>query len=153
MTVRGTNAEQVADALGHSRSGTYRIRNGRCVPTIETAAAIAEHLDWPSFLELVKAERTRSCEVCGAPFVDGGRNNTKRSCGIECQRTRHQRIVRGRENIRQSGHLTVARNRLEVYQAAVDDFCRACCPEGVCDRPTCELRPVSPLQLARVRAA
>lgn len=37
--------------------------------------------------------------------------------------------------------------RLDVARVAVDAFCRSCEPDGYCQTPECELRPVSPLPL------
>jgi hypothetical protein len=40
-------------------------------------------------------------------------------------------------------------DRLEGYVSAVENMCRECEPSGECQVPTCPLRSVSPLPLAR----
>lgn len=148
----GMTLRELAAITGISTSNLCRIAHGS-MPTAETARLVAEALDRPGILERAIAARTKVCEVCGASFVDGGRNNTARCCRLECQRTRHQRKVRNVESLSLRGRAEVAENRLELYQSAVERFCLECEPEGMCRDRACGLRPVSPLPLAVRRAA
>jgi len=47
--------------------------------------------------------------------------------------------------------LTTLETMLERHRAAAGAFCRSCEPDGLCQTPTCELRPLSPLPLANDR--
>ena len=153
LAARGMSGKALGDAIGMSHSTVYDILRNDRLPTVPTAALIADALDWPAIARIAQRDRTKTCAVCGVTFVDAGRNGTARSCSPECQTTRYQREVRGVITTSLRGRAEVAENRLRRHQAAVAAFCRGCEPEGTCRDARCPLRIVSPLPLARRRVA
>jgi hypothetical protein len=75
---------------------------------------------------------------------------------VQCGRERWRGQTRRRycsDECRLIAHALGVQPSLSGIQAAVDQFCRACEPEGVCRMPSCQLQPFSPLPLARRGAA
>lgn len=156
LAARGMSGKALGDAIGMSHSTVYDILRNDRVPTVQTAALMADALGWPNLVNIARRDRTKTCEVCGTSFVDAGRNGVARCCGPTCQGTRYQRRVRGSivaDNLR--GRAEVAENRLDLHRRAVAAFCAGCEPESFCRDAECSLRPVSPLPLAdrRLRVA
>jgi hypothetical protein len=147
ITAKGMTIIDVHHETGVSLSALYKIRRGLSVPSIQTAARLAEVLDMPSIGEAALALRTKQCIVCTGTFVDRGRNNTGRCCGQQCSQV--MRVRRERKASEEYfGRLhVIARRRMSTYTRAVLAFCSACEPEGMCRKASCELRPVSPLPL------
>lgn len=124
------------------------LRTGAAMPSLRSAMALAEALDWPTLGEIALRDRSGACVVCDSPFVSNQVGaNTRQYCGKRCRALARNRVVLGRR----SAKSVVMARRLATFQAAVDAFCRGCEPEGLCRTPDCELRPVSPLGLAKMR--
>lgn len=146
---RGVKQRDLAATLGVRDSTVSEWCRGVRFPMLGMAPLIAEHLDAPGVADLIVAGHTLSCVVCARPVVHAQRTRTSRYCSPACKSTMHDRVRRASRI--DAG--TVERRRLTMYQEAVDAFCRSCEPEGLCRTPDCSLRPVSPLPLAKVRAA
>lgn len=146
MRERRVSSQGLAAAVGVHETTVAHWRTGADTPMLDTAARIAEELHRPALFEMVKAERTRECEECRAPFVTNSRHAARRRfCGANCQERAWYRRTRSPE----ARFGVTARNKLRIYQEAVAAFCAVCEPEGLCRTPSCELRPVSPLPLRK----
>ena len=146
-TRKGLTFADIARETGMSTSTIYKIRDGNRVPAIETGAKLAEVLDMPALGLAVIELRTKQCIICTGTYVDRGRNNYARCCGVACGRTLRQRKDRQAAEDYYGRLQIIARRRMDKYTRSVLAFCRACEPEGMCRRASCELRPVSPLPL------
>ena len=147
MHNKGYTIVDIAAETGLSHSTLYRIRDGNRVPAIQTGAKLAEVLDMPTIGLAVIEMRTKQCIICTGTYVDRGRQNTAKCCGVKCGRSLRQRKER-QASTEYYGRLhVIARRRMDKYTRSVLAFCRACEPEGMCRRASCELRPVSPLPL------
>lgn len=124
---------------------------GTAYPDHDRVVIIADHFDWPSLVTRSIADRTGQCEACpAATFVTRG-SVKARWCSPRCRRRAFDRVQYARTAQQDR---KILRRSVAEHVEAVAAFCRACCPEGMCDRPKCELRSVSPLPLvARRRAA
>ena len=147
MHNKGYTIVDIARETGLSHSTLYKIRDGNRVPAIQTGAKLAEVLDMPVLGLSVIEMRTKQCIICTGTYVDHGRQNTAKCCGVKCGRSLRQRKER-KASTEYYGRLhVIARRRMDKYTRAVLAFCKACEPEGMCRRASCELRPVSPLPL------
>lgn len=165
LKTRGVSLKELARSTTVGRTAIDHYQNGEILPKLATAQAIAEALDWPRIYELVRFARTRTCKLqsCKRAFTNDG-GGPKVYCSDRCRivaekrravRSQSARLAHGsgshqsvraiRANIR--GELREERERADELQAAVDEMCRACEPEGVCRDYACPLRFVSPLPL------
>lgn len=147
MHNKGFTIAAIAEETGIAPSTIYKIRNGNRVPAIQTGARLAEVLDMPILGLAVIEMRTKQCFVCTGTYVDHGRQNTAKCCGVKCGRSLRQRKERQASSEYYGRLHVIARRRMDKYTRAVLAFCRACEPEGMCRNASCELRPVSPLPL------
>jgi hypothetical protein len=137
--------------------------HGGSLPRLDLAVRLADALNWPALIELVREGRTGTCERigCDRTFItETGRS--RRYCSPVCQRLAHDYGV-GSAHARRKKlggeqaelHLQAAEGRAALEELgelrdAVAAMCNDCEPEGLCRTPTCSLRVVSPLPLARV---
>ena len=105
------------------------------LPRPEIAAAIAEALCSEPLSKMTTVGAVIRCDNCGRERYRG--TSRRRYCGEACRYAAHEKGVT---------------KPIDRIQHAVDQFCHACEPEGVCRMAACELQPFSPLPLAR-RAA
>jgi transcriptional regulator with XRE-family HTH domain len=141
-----TEVARLAGLTSHSNVGDWC--RGDRFPALEQAPALAEHLGY-DIATLIVAGHTFRCIVCDREVTQTKRTSTPKFCSPNCKAVQYDRKRRDSR-----GHVGVmAKRHLEVFQEAVASFCRQCEPEGFCRDADCALRPVSPLQLARVRAA
>jgi DNA-binding XRE family transcriptional regulator len=148
--VRGVTNVELARRVGVRPEWISTLRRGEQMPGHQLAVAMAEALTWDGLVPLSLAKRTGTCETCAMPFLSLERGgNPRRFCGRGCKLTAQRRRRIGRT----SRTTAVQRHRLSKLQAAITAYCRGCEPEGLCRDSECELRPVSPLPLARMRAA
>lgn len=147
LRARGVSRRSLALRLGTSPGLVWQWCAGNNLPRLESALRLADALGEPRLAAIVREARTAPCEACGAPVLaEGGR--PVRYCSEACRAVRN--AMRGGVPSRERA--VVAERRLAIHRDAVAAFCRACCPDGLCDDATCDLRPVSPLPLARSRA-
>jgi len=144
MSLRG-----LARTVGLSRSALHFYREGVTMPSLETAARLADVLGAPRLVEIAASSRSGSCAQCSRPFTSAAGAGNRRYCSEDCRviayRLRMSPPARERA--------IVAERRATRYADAVAEFCRACEPEGICRTPECPLRVVSPLPIARRRVA
>lgn len=176
MAKRGISNKQLrlAARIG-STSNVSEWRNGHNLPGIEAAQRMADALQWPRLVQIVRDARTRPCASCSTPIlVDAGR--PRRYCtpgcrdiansggtpgGVEQARSmllgevlrsgpaRKQVIGRAVTLIEES--LPAERAALVVLSTtreAVAAMCHGCVIDDICRTPDCPLRPVSPLDLS-----
>lgn len=147
MTARGISRRRLAAILDVSTSTVNGWLLGR-LPTLRLSTALAEALDRPNIVVLVREARTSACLICGRLRVHG--SNAGRYCSKRCSETAHARKVR--ETDGKPGVLAQA--RVKIYDAAVDELCRVWCePGGLCRDSTCPIQAagLSPLPLADLR--
>lgn len=148
MTTRHATVRGTATNIGLSRTLLHFYRDGVNLPRIETAERLALELDWPRLMSIALEARTGACELCGTSFPAQGSGN-KRYCSEDCRRVACAR----RSGTSTRGRAVVAERRATRLAAAIDAFCRACEPDGVCRMADCQLRDVSPLPVARSHVA
>ena len=149
IALRGMTQAHLAGLLGVRDSTISEWCRGMRFPSMEQAAGLVEHLHMDALAELLTAGHTVACVVCGRLVVQTKRTRHPRYCSAGCKATNHHREQRGSR----AAEGVIAKRRLTMYQEAVVEMCRSCCPDGTCDQPDCALRSVSPLPLAKVRAA
>lgn len=140
---------QVAEAAGVERNSIAAIREGRSIPKLATARAIATFLDSPALYDRLVAIRTIECERCGIAFVadgpiTGGRR--RRFCTAYCSSRQRFEAKKARTTREALNAIEVVEGDNKRLRMAVADFCRACSGDG-CRTPSCELRAVSPVPL------
>jgi hypothetical protein len=82
---RNVGWRQLNVALGkdvHSLMDRYK--TGRLLPKVGQAAMLAEALEWPKLLEIVREYRTSVCPIDGRMFVNDG-GNVKKYCSDRCR--------------------------------------------------------------------
>ncbi len=156
MTERGVTTRQLADMLGCSQNLVISARKPTWRPVHHFAVAMAEALTCDRLAELSLAANTRTCLHCRATFVITRTHGTERrycskGCQVNAAHAYQRRLERDKATRERSRRLLD--ERLTLHQEAVAAFCKGCEPEGLCRTAECPLRSVSPLPLARVRAA
>jgi hypothetical protein len=135
-------------------------QSGTSIPTMDKAIKLAEYLDAPALLTIVREARTGICERrgCGKSFLTEG-GKTRIYCSPRCRQLVHEydqrysHAKRKKLSEDQAEQLRLARehqaNEAELTESrtAVAAFCHACEPDNVCRDAACALRPVSPLPL------
>lgn len=115
---------------------------GRSLPYLNTATKIADALDWPMIVEIVRLGRTTKCRACGRKMISEASNSTRVYCDEQCRR---HGIKLGRQ-----GAVPDARDtKIRRLTASIDAMCWTCEPTGVCSDGGCPLRLVSPLPLRK----
>jgi transcriptional regulator with XRE-family HTH domain len=154
MGRKGLQPTSLARLVGMDRSVIDNLVRGRARPMLDTAAKLGEFLDADNLVPLAITTRQADCPICGDTFIDYGRK-VRRYCSDSCRKTYHRRAQVPRNEARTASGLRRSNKRLKKLRAAVDEMCRTCEPEGFCRDAACPLQvaKVSPLQLARVRAA
>lgn len=149
MKARRFGTRTLSAATGCGRTTVMYWRTGRMLPRLDNALRIAEALDWPRLASLAAELRTKQCLVDGVTFVDDSGSDNRTYCSPSCQ------IVaeKGRNGVPVVTRAAAAERRLTLHVRTVAAFCRACEPEGRCRNSACELRPVSPLVLAKESVA
>jgi hypothetical protein len=140
---------ELAKECGISYSALWGISTGRRIPSPTTVKALSIALGWPYLVRESNRLRTKSCLVCERTFIDSTNEGKRIYCEEACRQTNQSRIKRESERGKKQEHITITKKLLTRHRDAVDAFCRSCCPEGVCDNPSCELRPVSMMPLPR----
>ncbi len=161
MTEQGIGSSALAAQIGCDYTYINVLRRGEHWPSHLMAVRIAEALVEPRLASMSLARVQRNCDVCGRGFLlRSARGKTKKRCSKRCTVTANRRNAAERDRIRGIRDKAlrervgmISRVRLTEHQEAVAAFCRACEPEGLCRTAECELRPVSPLPLAKVRVA
>ena len=148
MAARGATVRGTAEAIGLSRTLLHFYRDGVNLPRIETAERLSVQLDWPKLSTIALEARTGRCELCSKPFLAQGSGN-KRYCSEDCRRVAAAKRV----GISTRDRAIVAERRATRYALAIDAYCRACEPDGMCRMSECQLRSVSPLPLLREHIA
>lgn len=157
---RGMTQKHVAELLGVTPRAIYMYEFQRSSITVENAANLANILDAPELMEIVRRHREKSCAICYKTFMDASSHWGKLTCSMRCFRVWKQRkqrlendVYRERGLMRTQGKLRIAETRLREKDAAIAAFCRSCEPELVCRNGGCQLRSESPLPLATQRIA
>lgn len=136
MEARGMRTRsELAEALGVTATMVGYWRAGRYLPTPEVAERMAEYLDDARILVYVTQARTRRCGNCGRTF--DAMQTRANYCTVHCQRAAH----------------TSKGKKFDARQAAIDEMCAGCEPEGICRDDSCALRPFSPFLVVNRRIA
>lgn len=150
---RGIRHQDLAAQAELSVSAVSSIVNGRTTPRHETAVRLADALDWNSLIAISRKVHEATCQLCEKTFVSAAYNpHITRYCSEECARSANTRnkAADHYETVR------LERSKLRRMQAAINDFCNGCEPEGLCRDNECPIRPHSPLPfipLSKVRPA
>jgi DNA-binding XRE family transcriptional regulator len=134
----GMTRTELARRVGVTSTSVGFYCRAAYLPRPEIAAAVAEALCSEPLSKMTTAGAVIRCDNCGRERFRG--TSRRRYCGETC---------RSQANSRKGG----ATQPTSGIQFAVDQFCRACEPEGVCRMPACQLQPFSPLPLARRASA
>lgn len=159
MTRRGMTCRRLAELVGCDQKTIHEARKPTWHPVHSFALAMAEALDWEYLADLSLAANTRQCAYCGSGFIITRTQGVERKhCSKRCQVNDAHRFSRergryARQREERERHRKLLDARLTQHQEAVAAFCRECEPEGLCRTAECALRDVSPLPLAKVRAA
>lgn len=154
MTERGVKPRDVYETLGIQREHFYRISKGTAYPSHELAVRLADLLVCDRLVQVSLARSRRECVNCGKEFF--ANHSRRRHCTRQCAYSWSERNRRPRNaprDLSRKLRTDALETRLRMHYEAVSAYCRGCSPEGLCVEPACDLRPVSPLPLARVRAA
>lgn len=165
LRARGVTLNELGRASGVGHTAIDHYKNGEILPKLAAARRVADTLDWPKLYEMVLAFRSGTCKnrLCKAPFINDG-GSQKVYCSYRCRdvagKLRHaqvlaRRVTEGKGDGRTNravaknyrGVIRELRERIELHQAGVEAFCRACEPDGMCKDYECPLRDVSPLPL------
>lgn len=84
MAARKVSAKRLAPAVGTGTSAIALYRAGENLPRTDTAARLAEALDWPKLVDIARAGRSSACARCGRTFVNDG-GGPKIYCSLECR--------------------------------------------------------------------
>jgi transcriptional regulator with XRE-family HTH domain len=133
MTRRG-----MADQLGCTDRLVSLWCQGRGLPTLRHAEAVAAILNDNRILAMLVKARTRRCalESCGKVFTRTP-GSKRLFCSIICRRQVFDRHAL----------------RRDPRQDAIDDMCRGCEPDGICRTGDCPLRGFSPFPFVAWRVA
>lgn len=84
MKERRASALRLAKAAGASKASVNNWCAGGNLPRVDTAARLAEVLDWPKLVEIARDGRTITCKRCGRDFVYQGGNRAT-FCSSGCR--------------------------------------------------------------------
>ncbi len=84
MAARHASRARLAVATGCSKASIANWRVGGNLPRVDTAARLAEALDWPKLVAIAATGRTGTCPACGRPFINEG-GAFKRWCSVACR--------------------------------------------------------------------
>lgn len=138
--------------------------HGRALPRLDRAIKLAEILDWPDLVEIVREGRTGNCQRpgCDRTFVTET-GKSRLYCSPRCYKLVHEYDLSFAHARRRKlgGEAAVLHAQAAEGRAAVEELgelrrsvaamCTECEPEGYCRTPACPLRVVSPLPLARAQ--
>ena len=149
---RGTTWAAIATAAGITRNSIAMIRDGRALPYLDTARAIAEFLHTPSLFSLINEIRTLTCERCDMAFLVPrgaliGRQR-RRFCSVYCGGRQRQLARKGRTHREALNALESKENEVIRLRSMLRRFCAGCEPESVCVTASCEWYPETPHQCA-----
>ena len=137
----------LALALGVRTQTVAEWQRGERFPSVRYAPRLAEYLASQYVAELVLLGSRVECAICGKVVYAANKGAPRLYCSSQCKAAANDRRKRGATVLR--SHLSA--HRLEEHQQAVHAFCLECEPDGVCQRASCPLRPVSPLPLEAPR--
>jgi len=143
MAKRGVGSRTVAASVGAARNSVTNWRRGATLPKVETTRKLAAALDAPVLVNIIRRARTKTCDVCGATFLDETGGWNRRFCSDACRKI----MEKGRKGVPVRKRAAVAERRLKAHREAVERMCRECEPDGRCVTDGCPLREVSPLAL------
>lgn len=84
MKARGVSVKRLQEAIGGGTSSVAIWKLGDNLPRTDTARRVAEALDWPKLVEIVREARSGSCGRCGRTFVNEG-GALKLYCSSDCR--------------------------------------------------------------------
>ena len=84
MLVRKVGAHRLAEAAGCAKSAIANWKAGGNLPRVDTAARLAEVLDWPRLVVLSREGRSLTCARCARTFVNQG-GSPARFCSVDCR--------------------------------------------------------------------
>lgn len=122
----------LARRVGVSPEAVSNYLRARYLPRPDIADAIADVLVSPRLSQLASTGRLIRCAMCGRATWRG--QTKRRYCSNQCWDKSRTNLPPGQS----------------ATQAAIDAFCGACEPEGVCRTPECPLQPFSPLPLISI---
>lgn len=156
---RKRHVYEVAESVGISRQHLFNLISGDRTPTMEVVSRLADDLDAPWLVAVIKRERSGKCDECGGVFIRLPRAPLRqRFCGTRCRSNwtkremRRRRAVEGQSRLKvsvqrelaMSKRLAETRQELAMWQADLERFCRDC-SGTVCRTPDCEWYSRTPL--------
>jgi len=133
MAHRGVNQKMLAAAMGANIGSVGHWYRGNRLITPQNADRVAEALDWPAGRALLLRLRTKSCQMCGADFVDTWRMGKALYCSRRCMNRAgnlRQRNARANDSLARL-------HREATFSETLDAWCRSCEPDGICKTPEC----------------
>jgi transcriptional regulator with XRE-family HTH domain len=139
----GITPSELADQLSLSYHRVRHWVKGRSMPCVQTIALIAEHLGDDELARAGISASHRTCANCGKEYTQDSAQGRSYLCSASCRRESERlRTKMGKSSVAQATFEVP-----KVYQIAVEKFCRACEPGGLCHDGKCPLRPISPIPL------
>jgi len=89
MLIRKLGQLRLAEAVGCAKSAIPNWKGGNNLPRVETAAKLAEVLEWPRLIEIARSGRVLTCARCKRRVVNEG-GAPARFCGIACRNVDEQ---------------------------------------------------------------
>ena len=86
MKRRGVGSRTLAAAVGTGRTSVTNWRRGNTLPPTENARKLAAALDAPKLVDIIREVRTKTCDVCGTPFLDETGGYNRRFCTDACRK-------------------------------------------------------------------
>lgn len=84
MLARKVGAGRLSEAAGVAKSAIANWKAGGNLPRVDTAARLAEVLDWPKLVDICREGRIVTCARCRRPFVNEG-GAPARFCSVDCR--------------------------------------------------------------------
>lgn len=89
MAARKVGGPRLSAASGCTKASIFNWRHGGNLPRMDTAARLAEVLDWPKLVVIARAGRSAPCRRCGRSFVNEG-GSPALYCSVACREVADQ---------------------------------------------------------------
>jgi transcriptional regulator with XRE-family HTH domain len=168
MTANHMMSKTLAAAISSNRSSVGQWRSGYRLPDDRFLGGLADLLDAPGLVLIAAEYRDGICVECAKPFrMHPKAGSPRRYCSPRCKSEHNKRKARDANRSTRADRLAMAVMRERAAEELRDNarreaadrdhaiaaFCRACEWDGICKMPSCELRPFSPLPLAKEAVA
>jgi hypothetical protein len=152
LEVRKMNLTKLAEEVDMAYDSLKKYKRGVHLPTMESAAKLADALKWPALSEAAKLQQTCEAEDCERTFWVNNRAK-RRFCTRACStRTYRLNVLRPDGKKRVKSEYLRKTHQLALHEEAVRLFCISCVgSDYICPDAECPLRPVSPMPLREKR--